>query len=97
YGLEHVNGGDALVLELVEGETLAVRLPAGRPPLPAALAFARQMAEALAAAHERGIIHRDLKPANIAITADGVVKVLDFGVAKLRSLGEGSGAPSGPV
>ena len=84
YGLEDVDGGRALVLELVEGETLAARLSKGRVPVAAALAIARQIAEALAAAHERGIIHRDLKPANIAITADGVVKILDFGLAKLR-------------
>jgi Tol biopolymer transport system component len=84
YGLEDVDDGHALVLELVEGETLAVRLARGRIPVAAALAIARQIAEALASAHERGIIHRDLKPANIAITHDGVVKVLDFGLAKLR-------------
>ena len=72
----------ALVLELVEGETLAERIARGAVPVPEALAIARQIAEALDAAHEKGIVHRDLKPANIKITPDGVVKVLDFGLAK---------------
>jgi eukaryotic-like serine/threonine-protein kinase len=78
YGLED----GALVLELVEGPTLADRISQGPIPLDEALAFARQIGEALEAAHERGIIHRDLKPANIKITPDGRVKVLDFGLAK---------------
>src|SRR6185369_4056252 len=95
YGLEDVDDGRALVLELVEGETLAERLARGRVPLAAALAIARQIAEALAAAHERGIVHRDLKPANIAITADGVVKILDFGLAKLRPQVAPVSGPSG--
>jgi Tol biopolymer transport system component len=82
YGLEDADGVRALILELVEGETLAERL-ARRPVLLAdALAIARQLADALDAAHEKGIVHRDLKPANIKITPDGVVKVLDFGLAK---------------
>jgi Tol biopolymer transport system component len=72
----------ALVLELVEGQTLADRILPGRIPVPEALAIARQIAEALEAAHEKGIVHRDLKPANIKITPSGVVKVLDFGLAK---------------
>ena len=83
YGLEHVDGSPALVLELVEGETLAEQIAKGRLPLDQALTIARQIADALEAAHERGIVHRDLKPANIKITPDGVVKVLDFGLAKL--------------
>ena len=72
----------ALVLELVEGETLADRIARGAIPLDEALPIARQIAEALEAAHEQGIIHRDLKPANIKFTPDGTVKVLDFGLAK---------------
>jgi serine/threonine-protein kinase len=82
YGLEETNGSQFLILELVEGETLAQRLKAGPLPLDDALTIARQIADALEAAHEKGIIHRDLKPANIASTAEGQVKVLDFGLAK---------------
>ena len=82
YGVEHADGARALVLELVEGETLAERVMSGRAPVTEALTIARQIAEALEAAHEKGIIHRDLKPANIKITPAGVVKVLDFGLAK---------------
>ncbi len=73
----------ALVLELVEGPTLADRIARGRMPLDEALPIARQIAEAIEAAHERGIVHRDLKPANIKVRADGTVKVLDFGLAKV--------------
>ena len=80
YGFE----GRALVLELVDGPTLADRIARGRLPLDEALAIARQIAGALEAAHERGIIHRDLKPANIKLTPGGTVKVLDFGLAKLN-------------
>ena len=72
----------ALVLELVEGPTLADRIAQGPIPLDEALPIARQIAEALEAAHEQGIIHRDLKPANIKVRPDGTVKVLDFGLAK---------------
>jgi len=83
YGVEEGDGISALALELVEGETLADRIARGRLPVDEALRIARQIAEALEAAHERGIVHRDLKPANIKVTRDGHVKVLDFGLAKL--------------
>jgi Tol biopolymer transport system component len=83
YGLEEADGVRGLVLELVEGVTLAERLASGRLPFPEALTVARQIAEAVEAAHEKGIVHRDLKPANIKITPDGAVKVLDFGLAKV--------------
>ncbi|CAN5852268.1 hypothetical protein BH24ACI5_BH24ACI5_10210 [soil metagenome] len=82
YGVEESNVGRALVMELVEGEDLAERLARGPIPLVEALPIARQIAEALEAAHEQGIIHRDLKPANIKVREDGTVKVLDFGLAK---------------
>jgi eukaryotic-like serine/threonine-protein kinase len=83
YGLVEVDGGRALVLELVEGETLAARLRRGPIAVPAALVFAEQIAQALDAAHQAGIVHRDLKPANITIRTDGTLKVLDFGLAKI--------------
>jgi serine/threonine-protein kinase len=89
YGFEDSGETQALVLELVEGETLADRVAGGPLPLDEALAVARQVAEALAAAHEHGIIHRDLKPANIKVTSEGIVKVLDFGLAKLTGPPEG--------
>jgi serine/threonine-protein kinase len=82
HGLEDADGVRALVMELVEGEDLAERIARGPIPLDEALPIARQIAEALEAAHEQGIIHRDLKPANIKVRADGGVKVLDFGLAK---------------
>jgi eukaryotic-like serine/threonine-protein kinase len=82
YGLEAIDGAPALVLELVDGDTLAERLVKGPLSVADTLAIARQIAEALEAAHERGIVHRDLKPANIKITPAGIVKVLDFGLAK---------------
>jgi serine/threonine-protein kinase len=82
YGLEEADGVRALVLELVDGETLADRIARETLPLQEALGIARQIADALAAAHEAGIVHRDLKPANIKITSTGSVKVLDFGLAK---------------
>ena len=82
YGLEESDGAQALVLELIEGPTLADRIAQGPIPVDEALPIARQIAEALEAAHEQGIIHRDLKPANIKVKPDGSVKVLDFGLAK---------------
>lgn len=82
HGLEDVDGCPALVLELVEGETLAELVARGPLPLTSALAIARQIADALDAAHKKGIVHRDLKPANVKVTPDGMVKVLDFGLAK---------------
>src|SRR5207247_6883807 len=85
YGLEAAAGGvRALVHELVEGETVADRIQRGPVPVTDALTIARQIADALDAAHEKGIIHRDLKPANIKVTPGGVVKVLDLGLAKDR-------------
>ena len=82
YGLEDSSGVHALVLELVEGPTLADRIAQGPIPLDEAMPIARQIADALECAHEQGIIHRDLKPANIKLRPDGTVKVLDFGLAK---------------
>src|SRR5499426_1384319 len=82
HGLEESNGTRALVMELVEGETLADRISRGPIPIDEALPIATQIAEALEAAHEQGIIHRDLKPANIKRRPDATVKVLDFGLAK---------------
>src|SRR5262249_54868243 len=83
YGFEDSEGSHALVLQLVEGPTLADRIAQGAIPIDDALPIARQIAEALEAAHEKSVIHRDLKPANIKLTPDGNVKVLDFGLAKL--------------
>ena len=91
HGLEEDNGTRFLVLELVEGDTLADRLNRGAIPIEESLELALQVAEAVEAAHEKGVIHRDLKPANIKVTPDGQVKVLDFGLAK-ASLGDGAGA-----
>jgi eukaryotic-like serine/threonine-protein kinase len=82
YGLEESNGVRALVMELVEGPTLAERLRQGALPLDEALGIARHISEGLEYAHERGIIHRDLKPANVKLTPDGQAKLLDFGLAK---------------
>ncbi len=82
YGLEESDGIHCLVLELVEGPTLAERIQEGAVPLEEALNIAKQIAEALEAAHEKGVIHRDLKPANVKVTPEGMVKVLDFGLAK---------------
>jgi len=89
YGIEESYGVTALVMELVEGGDLSQRIARGPIPIDEALPIARQIAEALEAAHDHGIIHRDLKPANIKVRADGTVKVLDFGLAK--AVGQGSG------
>jgi serine/threonine-protein kinase len=92
HGLEDADGIKALVMELVEGPTLADRIAQGAIPLDEALPFAKQIAEALEAAHEQGIIHRDLKPANIKVRPDGTVKVLDFGLAKAMEPGSAMSA-----
>jgi serine/threonine-protein kinase len=100
HGLESAGATQFLVLELVEGETLAAKLEGTRGlglGIHESLAVARQIADALQAAHEKGIIHRDLKPANIAFTLDGQVKVLDFGLAKHDAGSAGSSAAAGPV
>ncbi len=89
YGLEQADGHQYLVLEYIEGETLADRLAAGPLSVDDALIFAKQIAEALEAAHDKGIIHRDLKPGNVMVTSEGAVKVLDFGLARTAD-----GAPS---
>jgi serine/threonine-protein kinase len=97
YGIEHGPDQHALVLELVEGPTLADRLDEGALPTEEALPIARQIAEAIEAAHAAGIIHRDLKPANIKVRRDGTVKVLDFGLAKASDRGTtGSGVSALP-
>ena len=92
HGLEESGTRTALVMELVEGDDLSERLKRGAIPLVEALGIARQIAEALEAAHDKGIIHRDLKPANVKVTPEGEVKVLDFGLAKAL---EGNGAGPG--
>ena len=95
YGIEKSDDTQALVLELVEGPTLADRIAKGPIPLDEALPIAKQIAEALEAAHEAGVIHRDLKPANIKVREDGTVKVLDFGLAKaLDTVPEGDPSQS---
>src|SRR5262245_19215268 len=85
YDLQEANESRFLIMELVEGETLAERIARGPLPIDEALDIAKYICEALEAAHEKGIIHRDLKPANVKITPDGKVKVLDFGLAKANS------------
>ena len=91
YGLEDAGASRALIMELVEGEDLSQRLARGAIPVDEALRMAAQIAEAIEVAHEQGVIHRDLKPANIRVTPDGVVKVLDFGLAKAMGPPEGDG------
>ena len=99
YGLEDARGTQALVLELVEGPTLADRIAQGPVPLDDAIPIAKQIADALECAHEQGIIHRDLKPANIKLRPDGAVKVLDFGLAKALDpiVSSGSDATNSPT
>src|SRR2546425_8717301 len=82
YGLEESGETRCIVMELVEGETLAERIKRGPIPVDESLGIAKQICEALEAAHEKGIVHRDLKPANVKVTPGGKVKVLDFGLAK---------------
>src|SRR5687767_10563408 len=82
YGFEETGSTAAIVMELVEGPTLAELIARGPTPLPETLRIAHQIALALEAAHDKNVIHRDLKPANVKLTADGSVKVLDFGLAK---------------
>jgi serine/threonine protein kinase len=94
YSLEQFGSVRALVLELVEGPTLADRIKQGPMPLEEALPVAKQIGDALEAAHAQGIIHRDLKPANIKLRPDGTVKVLDFGLAKAMSGDSGSIDPA---
>ena len=90
YGVEDTPNETALVMELVEGPTLADRIAQGAIPVDEALRIARQIADAIQAAREQGVIHRDLKPANIKVRPDGTVKVLDFGLARLN----GSNVPN---
>jgi serine/threonine protein kinase len=88
-------GPNYYVMELVEGPTLADRIEQGPIPMNEALEIARQIADALEAAHEKGIVHRDLKPANIKLKPDGTAKVLDFGLAKLGAASESTASAAG--
>ena len=95
YSLEEFEASRFLILELVEGETVADRLSRGRVPVDEALRISRQVLAALGAAHREGIVHRDLKPANIMVRRDGYVKVLDFGIAKRTALkGDAANIPT---
>ncbi|MGH9366956.1 MAG: serine/threonine-protein kinase, partial [Thermoanaerobaculia bacterium] len=95
YSFEEVSGRHLLVMELVEGEDLGQRLASGALALEESLSIAKQIAEALEAAHEKGIVHRDLKPANVKTSPDGRVKLLDVGLAKIfEADGAGGSAPS---
>ena len=97
HGVEESGSTPALVMELVDGETLAERIARGPLRVDDAIGIAAQIADALDAAHEKSIVHRDLKPANIKITRDGVVKVLDFGLAKLQAADGGAGLTAAPT
>src|SRR6478736_5952626 len=97
YGLEVSDTVSALVLEFVDGATLADRIAQGPLLLDEALSIARQIADALESAHDQGIVHRDLKPSNIKLRPDGTVKVLDFGLAKLTDSTGSSPSPAGAV
>ena len=94
YGVEETDRGTMLVLELVDGPTLASRIAQGPVSAPDAIRIARQVAEALEAAHEQGIVHRDLKPANVKLRSDGSAKVLDFGLAKAPMTAAATEAPT---
>src|SRR5437773_8324064 len=94
HGLEESGGRKFLVMELVDGETLAERINRGPSPIDEALNIAKSICDALGAAHEKGVVHRDLKPANVKITPDGKVKVLDFGLAKVREAEQGTASLS---
>src|SRR5215470_4879557 len=97
HGLEEFEGRHFLVMELVEGETLAERIQRGSIPVDEALKSAHQIAEALEAAHDKGVVHRDLKPANVKITPEGKVKVLDFGLAKAMEIAPAQTAANSPT
>src|SRR5262245_45402332 len=97
HGIEKSQGTYALVMELVEGEDLSQRIALGPIPVDEALPIAKQIAEALEAAHDQGIVHRDLKPANIKTRSDGTVKVLDFGLAKLTESTVATGTNPSPL